>query len=156
MSDASQVDDRNITPEELQLAARNHGMPLEGLRYDVTPAGMHYLLIHFDVPESRPDAWRLAVDGHVRSPLDLGLRDLQARATVTRRVTLEELRARHVQSKARRVDERHVVVDQEVMQSDRRDRPPECLERHPVVPRGEAQLVLGDPRIRRQRHAVRR
>ena len=80
---------RNVTPEELQLAARNHGMPLEGLRYDVTPAGMHYLLIHFDVPETRPDAWRLAVDGHVRSPLDLGLRDLQARETVTRRVTLE-------------------------------------------------------------------
>jgi sulfane dehydrogenase subunit SoxC len=89
MTETPMVDDRNVTLEELQLAARNHGMPLEGLRYDVTPAGMHYLLIHFDVPESRPDAWRLAVDGHVRSPLDLGLPDLQARATVTRRVTLE-------------------------------------------------------------------
>jgi len=66
------VDDRNVTLEELQLAARNHGMPLEGLRYDVTPAGMHYLLIHFDVPESRPDGWRLAVDGHVRSALSAG------------------------------------------------------------------------------------
>ena len=89
MTDSPLVDDRNVTPEELQLAARNHGMPLEGLRYDVTPAGMHYLLIHFDVPETRPDAWRLAVDGHVQSPLDLGLRDLQGRETVTRRVTLE-------------------------------------------------------------------
>jgi sulfane dehydrogenase subunit SoxC len=89
MTDSPLVDDRNVTPEELQLAARNHGMPLEGLRYDVTPAGMHYLLIHFDVPEARPDAWRLSVDGHVRSPLDLGLRDLQGRETVTRRVTLE-------------------------------------------------------------------
>jgi sulfane dehydrogenase subunit SoxC len=88
MTDSPLVDDR-ITPEELQLAARNHGMPLEGLRYDVTPAGMHYLLIHFDVPETRPDAWRLSVDGHVRSALDLGLRDLQGRETVTRRVTLE-------------------------------------------------------------------
>ena len=28
-----------ITPEELQLATRNRGMPLEGLRYDVTPVG---------------------------------------------------------------------------------------------------------------------
>ena len=82
------VDDR-ITAEELQLATRNHGMPLEGLRYDVTPAGMHYLLIHFDVPETGPDGWRLTVDGRVRSPLDLGLRDLQGRETVTRRVTLE-------------------------------------------------------------------
>ena len=89
MTDSPLVDDRNVTPEELQLAARNHGMPLEGLRYDVTPAGMHYLLIHFDVPETRPDAWRLAVGGHVRSPLDLGLPDLQGRETVTRRVTLE-------------------------------------------------------------------
>ena len=35
-----------ITREELQLAARNHGMPLEVLRWPVTPVGMHYLLIH--------------------------------------------------------------------------------------------------------------
>jgi sulfane dehydrogenase subunit SoxC len=89
MTETPMVDDRNVTLEELQLAARNHGMPLEGLRYDVTPAGMHYLLIHFDVPESRPDGWRLAVDGHVRSALDLGLQDLQGRETVIRRVTLE-------------------------------------------------------------------
>ena len=44
--------DREISVEELQLSQRNHGMHLEGLRYDVTPAGMHYLLIHFDVPEA--------------------------------------------------------------------------------------------------------
>ena len=30
--------------EEVALANRNPGMPLEGLRYDVTPQGMHYLL----------------------------------------------------------------------------------------------------------------
>ena len=35
---------------ELQLAARNHGMPLEALRYPVTPLGLHYLLIHYDIP----------------------------------------------------------------------------------------------------------
>jgi hypothetical protein len=33
-----------ISQAELRLAARNHGMPLEALAYDVTPAGMHYLL----------------------------------------------------------------------------------------------------------------
>jgi len=38
------------TAEEVELATRNHGMPLEALRYDVTPAGLHYLLIHFDIP----------------------------------------------------------------------------------------------------------
>jgi sulfane dehydrogenase subunit SoxC len=35
------------TVEDLQLAARNHGTPLEALRYPVTPVGLHYLLIHF-------------------------------------------------------------------------------------------------------------
>ena len=39
-----------ISQEELQLAARNHGMPLEALRYDVTPLGLHYLLVHYDIP----------------------------------------------------------------------------------------------------------
>ena len=32
-------------------------MQLEGLRYDVTPTGMHYLLIHFDVPEADEATW---------------------------------------------------------------------------------------------------
>ena len=39
-----------ISREELQLAARNHGMPLEALRHDITPLGLHYLLIHYDIP----------------------------------------------------------------------------------------------------------
>ena len=38
-----------------QLAARNHGMPLEALRYPVTPVGLHYLLIHYDVPVVEPE-----------------------------------------------------------------------------------------------------
>jgi DMSO/TMAO reductase YedYZ molybdopterin-dependent catalytic subunit len=78
-----------ISREELQLAARNHGMPLEALRYDVTPAGLHYLLIHYDIPEVDPDAWRLRIGGTVRRPLELSMRDLTARATATRTVTLE-------------------------------------------------------------------
>ena len=36
--------------EEVALALRNRGMPLEAMRYPITPAGLHYLLIHFDVP----------------------------------------------------------------------------------------------------------
>ena len=36
--------------EEVRLANRNSGMLLEALRHDVTPAGLHYLLNHFDVP----------------------------------------------------------------------------------------------------------
>ena len=40
-----------ISIEELQLAARNHALPLEALRWDVTPIGLHYLLTHYDIPE---------------------------------------------------------------------------------------------------------
>ncbi len=74
---------------ELQLAARNHGMPLEALRYPVTPAGLHYLLIHYDIPAVDPDGFRLDVGGRVSRPLTLSLDDLQARPTITREVTLE-------------------------------------------------------------------
>jgi sulfane dehydrogenase subunit SoxC len=78
-----------ITRDELQLAARNHGMPLEALRYEVTPAGLHYLLIHYDIPDVDVDAWRLHVGGLVRRPLELSLGDLRGRTAVTRAVTLE-------------------------------------------------------------------
>jgi sulfane dehydrogenase subunit SoxC len=78
-----------ITMEELQLAARNHGMPLEALRYDVTPLGLHYLLIHFDIPEADERTWRLEVGGHVRAPLALTMEELRARPAVTMPVTLE-------------------------------------------------------------------
>jgi DMSO/TMAO reductase YedYZ molybdopterin-dependent catalytic subunit len=76
--------------EEVRLAHRNHGMPLEALRYDVTPAGMHYLLIHFDVPfVPEPDRWTLAIGGLVERPVTLSYRDLLALPQVTTRVTLE-------------------------------------------------------------------
>ncbi|HEV8374352.1 MAG TPA: molybdopterin-dependent oxidoreductase, partial [Actinomycetota bacterium] len=78
-----------ISPEELQLATRNHGMPLEALRYPVTPVGLHYLLIHYDIPAVDAAGWRLVVDGSVRRPLTLTLEELQARPAVTRPVTLE-------------------------------------------------------------------
>src|SRR5229473_5572836 len=45
----------DITPSELQLAVRNHSMPLEALRYEITPIGLHYLLIHFDIPAVDPN-----------------------------------------------------------------------------------------------------
>ena len=74
---------------ELQLAARNHGMPLEALRYPLTPAGLHYLLIHFDIPAVEPGAFRLTVDGLVENPLRLSLDDLRARPSVELEVTME-------------------------------------------------------------------
>ena len=78
-----------LTLEELQLAARNKGMPLEALRYDVTPVGMHYLLVHFDVPFIDAAAWRLHIGGNVERPLSLGLEELRARPRRTMPVTLE-------------------------------------------------------------------
>ncbi|MET9854831.1 sulfite oxidase [Streptomyces sp. NPDC006450] len=86
-----------IGQDELALAARNHGLPLEALRYEVTPAGLHYVLVHYDIPdtgtdtgtEPDPDTWRLTVRGHLRTPLELGLRDLRSLPSVTRRVTME-------------------------------------------------------------------
>jgi DMSO/TMAO reductase YedYZ molybdopterin-dependent catalytic subunit len=78
-----------LTYEELALATRNRGMPLEALRYDVTPVGMHYLLIHFDVPDVDPDAWRLRVEGRVGSPLELTLEDIRDRPATTIPVTME-------------------------------------------------------------------
>ena len=62
-----------ISLEELQLAARNHGLPLEALREDVTPIGLHYLLIHYDIPHVDAHAWRLHVDGSVDNELSLDL-----------------------------------------------------------------------------------
>ena len=44
----------------------------------------------------------------------------------------------------RRVDDRHVVVDQQVVQADRRDGKAQRLERHPVVARRELELLEAD------------
>jgi len=78
-----------ISVEELQLAARNHGMPLEALRYDVTPAGLHYLLTHYDIPLVDENGWLLEVTGCVRSPLSLRLAELRARPAREVTVTME-------------------------------------------------------------------
>ncbi len=75
--------------EEVGLATRNHGMPLEALRYDTTPAGLHYLLIHFDVPAVDAQSWSLEVGGRVEQPRSLSLEDLRSQDTTTLTVTLE-------------------------------------------------------------------
>ena len=78
-----------ISPEELALATRNHGMPLEALRYEVTPPGLHYVLTHYDIPATDPGSWRLEIAGAVARPLALGLAELMRRPAVTARVLLE-------------------------------------------------------------------
>src|SRR5919108_5432179 len=78
-----------VSREELQLAARNHGMPLEALRQPITPVGLHYLLIHFDIPFVDAASWRLEIGGRVERPLTLTLDDLKARPARMQAVTLE-------------------------------------------------------------------
>ena len=78
-----------ISLEELQLAARNHALPLEALRWDLTPIGLHYLLTHYDIPDVDAASWRLDVDGLVERPLSLTLDELRARPVVEVAVTME-------------------------------------------------------------------
>ncbi|MDT7842178.1 sulfite oxidase [Streptomyces justiciae] len=82
--------DEGIGRDELALATRNHGLPLEALRYDVTPPGLHYVLTHYDIPYVPDDTeWQLTVGGLVHRPLRLTPADLRAFPQVTTRVTLE-------------------------------------------------------------------
>lgn len=78
-----------ISLHELQLAARNHALPLEALRWDITPIGLHYLLTHYDIPEVDAETWRLEVGGLVERPLSLSLDELRERDAVEVAVTME-------------------------------------------------------------------
>jgi DMSO/TMAO reductase YedYZ molybdopterin-dependent catalytic subunit len=75
--------------EEVALAFRAAGLPLEALRYDVTPAGLHYTLGHFDIPRLDERTFRLEVAGRVLRPAALALAELRALPARTLRVTLE-------------------------------------------------------------------
>jgi sulfane dehydrogenase subunit SoxC len=78
-----------ISASELRLAARNHALPLEALRHPITPAGLHYLLIHYDIPAVDPSGFALEIGGAVERPLSLSLDDLRARERVALPVTFE-------------------------------------------------------------------
>jgi len=83
------VVEEGITAAELRLAARNHGLPLEALRYPITPVGLHYLLIHYDIPPVDAAVFRLEIAGAVERPLSLGLEELQERERVAMPITFE-------------------------------------------------------------------
>ncbi|MCH8050631.1 MAG: sulfite oxidase [Chloroflexi bacterium] len=78
-----------FTREEVALALRNRGMPLEGLRYPITPSGMHYLLVHFDIPHIEAKGYRLHIGGLVERGVSLSLDEIKARPAVTMPVTME-------------------------------------------------------------------
>lgn len=80
----------DFSRDEIRLANRNPGTLLEALRYDLTPAGLHYLLIHFDVPfVASADDWTLSIGGLVDKPISLTLDELKLRPVRTMQVTLE-------------------------------------------------------------------
>ena len=78
-----------ISRAELALATRNAGMPLEALAQDVTPTGLHYLLIHYDIPFVDATTWTLTVEGNVDQAVTLSLDDVRSRPAVTAPVTME-------------------------------------------------------------------
>jgi DMSO/TMAO reductase YedYZ molybdopterin-dependent catalytic subunit len=75
--------------EELELAKRNRGLPLEALTYPITPAGLHFVLVHYDVPALDASSWRLTIDGLVERPRELSLADLETMPAAEATVTLE-------------------------------------------------------------------
>ena len=81
--------DEAISLEELALAARNHAMPAEALRWEVTPPGLHYVLVHYDIPDTDASTWTVRIGGAVERELELSLADLVGREQHTVRVTLE-------------------------------------------------------------------
>src|ERR1051325_3528267 len=79
----------SLYQEELQLALRNKGMPQEALRYPITPTGMHYLLVHYDIPDVNISDWRLDIAGMVSKPLSLSLEEIKNRPAEKIAVTME-------------------------------------------------------------------
>jgi DMSO/TMAO reductase YedYZ molybdopterin-dependent catalytic subunit len=82
-------EDGRFSFDELQLAFRNRGMPIEALRYEFTPSGLHYLLSHFDICDIDVRRWRLELCGTVGRPVSLSLDDLKKITQTTMPVTLE-------------------------------------------------------------------
>jgi sulfane dehydrogenase subunit SoxC len=78
-----------VSAQELGLAARNHALPLEALRHPITPAGLHYLLTHYDIPAVDPAEFVLEIGGAVERPLSFALDELRARERVSLPVTFE-------------------------------------------------------------------
>jgi DMSO/TMAO reductase YedYZ molybdopterin-dependent catalytic subunit len=81
--------DEGISTEELALAGRNHSLLLEAMRHDITPPGLHYVLVHYDVPFLDAATWSMTVEGQVEQPLTIDLAKLRSYPPVSLPVTLE-------------------------------------------------------------------
>ena len=77
-----------FSEDEVRLANRNAGLLLETLHHDITPTGLHYLLIHFDVPELDTSHQINFVHGF-EAPFSLSHEELLSLPQLTLPVTLE-------------------------------------------------------------------
>ena len=79
----------NFTVMEVAGKSRCHGMHLEGTTYPITPIGMHYLLIHHDIPEIDESTYQVTVAGLVKNKLTLDMNYFRGRPKVTIPATME-------------------------------------------------------------------
>lgn len=78
-----------FSEDEVRLANRNSGILLETLKHDITPTGLHYLLIHFDVPDIDASSYQLKFGNGFNAPYSLNIDDIRALPQHTMPVTLE-------------------------------------------------------------------
>ena len=78
-----------LTFDELRMAFRCPEMPLDALAFDETPVGLHYYVVHFDIPVIDPSTWQLEIGGLVREPVSLDLDAIRSMPAVDASVTLE-------------------------------------------------------------------
>ncbi len=84
-----ETQDDVFSAEEVRLANRNSGAMLEMLSLDITPAGGHYLLTHFDVPLIDASSHLLRFEGAFDNPFEMNMDEIRAAPAVTRPVTME-------------------------------------------------------------------
>ncbi|MCI0658785.1 MAG: molybdopterin-dependent oxidoreductase, partial [Acidobacteria bacterium] len=77
---------RLITIEENPYNAET---PMRELSRVITPTELFYVRSHFDIPDLAPSTHRLQVEGAVRVPLDLGLREIMDLPSRSVTATLE-------------------------------------------------------------------
>lgn len=84
---------QTVSPTDSRIVRSESPQSLEAdfasLDSFITPIEMHYVRNHYPVPEVDADAWRLSVEGDVRSPLAVSLAALRGMPATTRVATLE-------------------------------------------------------------------
>ena len=81
---------RDFSIYEIALAFRNHGFPMEALSYPITPLGLHYTLIHFDIPTHlKAQNYTISIGGQVNHPFTISLDELMQGPIVEQVVTMQ-------------------------------------------------------------------